>query len=171
MQDKKARESPPEITVNGKKYINLKAAAERIDVSYNTIVRRVNKGHIEGAIELRPDNFNQLVTYIPADTQLLPGCMKGHRLKRTKKAQPKGAFPERHRDFEGVPVPTVINKEAQSVLCADCPHVADKRHKCLGLTHYSTTDASDEFYACHRIGYKVIPVADWINANVEGGHA
>jgi len=166
MQDKGgSTKSPSEVYIDGKRYISLALAAETIGVTYNTMTLRVRKGWIPGVVKHMDAQRNLPTMYIPADTELEPKCMIGHRSKRRRispAANKHPEFPDRYRDKDGIPALTSIDVEAKAVMCADCYHVADKTRKCSSLTSYLNASTNEQYFACPRIGRKVEPIYGWV---------
>lgn len=153
--------------VNGKSYMSIQETAIRWDKSATFVKTRLDAGLIPFTTTKAKHGTMDDIRVIPIDfpcpeydPEKKAHIRPKHRVAVEHPVAPKN-FPALHRNAEGIVAPAKIDKTAEEVSCADCPHQVDKTHKCYGLARYDNGETGEGFYGCHRIGRKVHPLKEW----------
>lgn len=154
--------------VDGKDYMSIGETAIRWNKSASFVRTRLDAGLIPFATTRAKHGTADPIKVIPIDfpcpeydPEKKAHIRPKHRVAIEHPAAPKNGFPALHRNADGAVAPAKIDKEAEEVPCADCPHQADKAYKCYGLARYENGETGEGFYGCHRIGRKVHPLKEW----------
>lgn len=184
--------SPAEVTIDGKPYISIEAAAAKAGLSYVGLMKRIYDGKVQGVIDYKHDARRQPTRYLPADLKIEgPSKVRGRNAAKQKRLEaearraakaekaafvntqekPKAvnsSFPALSVDSDGVPFPAKVNTDLPSVKCSECPHCADKTRKCYALALHMNEKGEPKYHSCHRIGRIVIPMQGWEKFTAKG---
>lgn len=154
--------------VDGKDYMSIGETAIRWNKSATFVKTRLDAGLIPFATTKAKHGTADPIKVIPIDfpcpdydPEKKVHIRPKHRVAVEHPVAPENGFPALHRNAEGAVAPAKIDKTAEEVSCADCPHQVDKTHKCYGLARYDNGETGEGFYGCHRIGRKVHPLKEW----------